>query len=417
LRLLIVSLNYAPELTATGKYTGELAEWLAGRGHQVEAIAGLPHYPDWEVHPDYRGKGVYVEPLNGVGVFRTPHYVPRAGRVSASGRILMECSFTLAALRWWIPILMRRSRYDVVIAVCPPMQDALMPWVYGLIRRVPWVFHIQDFQVDAAVRLGMLKVGAFGRLIYAIENFLVRRASRVSTITQSMQQRALDKGASADRSWLVPNWADISRVRPGPRDNEFRRSLGLGGDQVLVMYAGGMGAKQGLEVVVQTAELLKGDRCVQFVMVGTGADRSRLESKAQELGLPNLRFLPVQPLERLSEMLAAGDIHLIVQRAEAADLVMPSKLTNILAAGRASIATTECGTALHDVLVGHDCGLCVAAENAVALRDAIVRLGGDVEVRERMGASARAYAETYLDRDAILGRFETQLRQLVSATE
>lgn len=409
-----MSLNFAPELTATGKYTGEMAEWLALRGHIVDAIAGLPHYPEWTVAPGYCGKGFSREQLTGVSIMRTRHFVPGPGRVSALGRIAMECSFTLASLRWWFGILVRRTRYDVVIAVCPPMQDAVMPWLYGLIRRVPWIFHIQDFQVDAAVRLGMVSGGGLGRVLYLVENFLVKRASRVSTITAAMRGRAIEKGADRGRCWLVPNWADIAAVTPGDRDNEFRRELGIGPDQILVMYAGGLGAKQGLEIVVRVAAALIGKPQIQFVIVGTGADRLRLETLAAELALSNLRFLPVQPLERLGEMLAAGDVHLIVQRAEAADLVMPSKLANILAAGRASIATAGAGTALHEVLVGHDCGVTVDPDNAPALKEAIVSLGGDAAARERMGANARAYAEEYLDREVILARFEKVLQELVA---
>ena len=413
MRLLVVSLNYAPELTATGKFTGEMATWLSGRGHRVDAVAGVPHYPEWCVDSAYADKGLFTERLQGVTVMRVPHHVPAAKRVTALGRIRMECTFTLTSLWWWMLIMFRRPRYDAVIAICPPMQDALLPWLYGVLRRVPWVFHIQDFQVDAAVRLRMLRTGLAGRMLYAIENFLVKKASRVSTITAAMRDRAIEKGADPERCWLVPNWADIAAVAPGERDNRFRRELGVGLEPVLVMYAGGMGAKQGLEIVIRVAAALRDNPLIQFVVVGTGADRPRLESLAQELTLTNLRFLPVQPLERVSEMLAAGDVHLIVQRAEAADLVMPSKLTNILAAGRPCIATASDDTALCRVLRDHDCGLAVPPEDEGALEQAILQLTANVAARKRMGANARAYAEAYLDRDAILERFEQQLRELV----
>ncbi|MEC9356296.1 MAG: WcaI family glycosyltransferase [Pseudomonadota bacterium] len=412
MRLLIVSLNFSPELTATGKYTGEMAGWFAARGHEVDAIAGMPHYPEWVIARGYRGRAWHEERLGGVRVLRAPHFVPRPGRVSAFGRILMECSFTLASLRWWLPILLQRRRYDAVIAVCPPMQDALLPWFYGLLRRVPWVYHIQDFQVDAAVRLGMLRIGRLGRLLFALENFFVAKASRTSTITPPMRDRVLKKGGAAHRSWLVPNWADIASVRPTVRDNAFRRERGWTDDQVIVMYAGAMGAKQGLEIVVDLAVRVQERDDIHFVMVGAGAERLRLEGAARDLQLRNMTFLPVQPLERLSEMLGAADIHLIVQRAEAADLVMPSKLTNILAAGRPCVATAEPGTGLHEVLSAHRCGLAVTPESVDALVAAVVSLSDDAASRQRMGIRARRYAEENLDRDAILERMERDLEEL-----
>ncbi|MEQ1440746.1 WcaI family glycosyltransferase [Fontimonas sp. SYSU GA230001] len=413
MKVLFVSLNFAPELTATGKFTGEMAGWFAGRGHSVDAIAGLPHYPEWRVRKDYRRRGFRRDSSSGVSVMRVAHTVPRPNSVSAVGRIMMETTFSIASLFWWSSVLLRPRKYDVVIAVCPPMQDAVMPWLYGLIRRVPWVVHIQDFQVDAAMRLRMLRVGVLGRLLYAIENFLLTRASRVSTITPAMLKRAVEKGCDPERTWLVPNWADVSGVVPGPRQNAFRRELNLTDDQILVLYAGGMGVKQGLEVVVQVAARLRDDKRLRFAMVGTGADRSCLEAMAAASGVDNLQFLSVQPAERLSEMLAAGDIHLVIQRAEAADLVMPSKLANILAAGRPALATASPGTALHDILHGYDCGVTVEPENVDELAHALLDMAADHSARRRMGVNARAYAEKYLSRDAILGRFEEQLFDLL----
>lgn len=409
-----MSLNYAPELTATGKFTGEMAAWFAARGHEVDAIAGMPHYPDWQVDPEYRQAGMHTEVLDGVRVRRVLHFVPQAAHVTAWKRILMECSFTIASQWWWLRIMLQRRRYDVVVAVCPPMQDAIMPWLYGRLRRVPWVFHIQDFQVDAALRLRMLTGDLLGRALFAVENFLLRRASSVSTITEAMRQRAVEKGAVPRAVWLVPNWADTSAIRPGSRHNNFRNALGLRADQMLVMYAGGMGAKQGLEVVISAADALRDEPDIQFLLVGGGADRERLGAMVCEKKLANVRFLPVQPSERLNEMLAAGDIHLVIQRAEAADMVMPSKLANILAAGRPCIATAECGTTLHSVLTNNDCGIAVQPSSAEMLRDAIERLCRDPRGRDRMGGNAHAYANAYLRKDLILGRFEAQLQKLIA---
>lgn len=135
--------------------------------------------------------------------------------------------------------------------------------------------------------------------------------------------------------------------------------------------------------------------------------------KTRSQFLSFLRFLPVQPVEKLPEMLAAGDIHLVVQRRDAADLVMPSKLTNILAAGRPCVATVEPGTALAEGVQGHETGLTVPPEDPVALADAISKLAADAALCTRFGDNARAYAEKYLDRDAILSRFECRLEDLV----
>ena len=414
MRILIYGLNYAPEQTGTGKYTGEMAAWLAKAGHEVEVICGLPHYPQWQLDPEFADGRARVEMREGVRVMRAPHYVPAADALSAGKRIRMETGFTLSAARYWLPKMFGRKRPDVVIAVMPPMQVGVWPLVYGWIRRVPWILHVQDLQVDAALRLGMLKVGKFGKLLYWIEGFLLRHATRASTITESMRARIVAKGTRSDRTLLFPNWSDIAVIKPGPRDNGFRRELAVADDTVVVLYAGNMGEKQGLDIVLEAARACRNNPLIQFVMAGDGAARMRLERKATQMGLPNVRFLSVQPFERLGEMLAAGDIHLVVQKREAADLVMPSKLTNILAAGRATVATADPGTALHDVVVGHETGIAVVPEDTAALVEAITTMASDSERRTACGIRARAYAERYLAKDQILSVFAADLEKLRS---
>lgn len=413
MKLLLLSLNFAPEVTGIGRYSGELATWLAERGHEVTVIAGLPHYPAWQVDADYRGAGWRQEWFQGMEVLRVPHRVPPPGKVTALRRILMESTFTLASLRWWLPLLTRRQRFDAVIAVCPPLQNALLPGWYGLLRRVPWILHIQDFQVDAAVRLGMLRIGVLGRLLYRLENFCLSRASWVSTITPAMCRRAIAKGADPDRVLYLPNWADIEHIVPQAPDPEYRRVLGVGPDQLLVMYAGAMATKQGLDLVLEAAARLRGDNRLRFALVGDGSDAPRLREQAAALGLDNLAWLPPQSLERLPELLSAADIHLVVQKRDAADLVMPSKLANILAAGRPALATAEPGTVLWDVLEAGGTGRCVPPESVDGLVAGLRALAGDAALRAELGARARRHAETQLARDAILERFEHQLAALV----
>lgn len=411
---MIYGINYAPEPTGIGKYTAEMAEWLAQRGHKVEVISTPPHYPYWKIQPPYRSGQFLTEKINGVTVRRAPLFVPSAERATTLNRIRLESSFSLNALRYWLPMLLGLRRPDVVIAISVPLQIAVYPWLLHAMRRVPWVFHIQDLQVDAAFRLGMLRGSILDRLLFNLENFFLRHSPRVSTITEAMRRRVIAKGVPSERTWLFPNWSDTEHIRPLNRDNSFRAELGFDHDDVLFMYAGNMGEKQGLDLILTAADRLREQRHIHFVMIGAGAARERLEQTAQQLGLSNLRFLPLQPLERLPEVLAAADVHLVVQKAEAADLVMPSKLTNILAAGRPSIATAGAGTELHHVLTQHDAGLVTPPDAVDEFMDALCELAADAGQRARMGRNARTYAEQHLARDAVLQTFEEQLLQLAS---
>lgn len=389
-----------------------MGAWFAQRGHDVEVIAGLPHYPSWTLDPSYKSRDRRQEVLEGSHVRRAGHFIPRPHNVRAWSRILMETSFSLSAARYWIRLMLSSKKPDVIIAVMPPLQIGMWPAVYSRIRKVPWVLHVQDLQVDAALRLNMLNVGRLAGLLYKLEQRLLRSATRVSTITEAMRDRIYSKGIKREQIWLFPNWAELSFVKPMARENAFRERLGYKSADRLIVCAGNMGEKQGLEVVLEAAERLHGDPRVQFLMVGDGAARSRLERMAAVSHLENLRFLPVQPWSMVPQMMAAADIHLVIQKKNAADLVMPSKLTNILSAGRSCIVTANPGTMLADVVSNHQLGLVVPPEDPEALADAVLRLLANDEPRTAYGVNARIYAEGHLDQEKILTHFEKQLLSL-----
>jgi colanic acid biosynthesis glycosyl transferase WcaI len=412
MRVLIHSLNAAPEPVGIGKYSGELAAYLAARGHQVDVLCSPPYYPGWQVAPAYRGLRWTSERRDGARYLRAPVWIPARDGIGARTRVALESSFTLTSLRWWLPILFAGARYDVVYSVCPPLQAALLPLLYGALRRVPWVLHVQDFQVDAAFRLGILPDNAAGRALYRLEGWLLRRATQVTTITGSMARRAVDKGVDPARLDVTPNWSDLAAVRPAPRENPLRDRFGAGPHQTLFLYAGNIGEKQGLELLLEVAERLEARHDLVFGVVGDGASRRALEAEASRRALRNLRFFDLVPPADLPAMLAAADVHLVIQRAEAADLVMPSKLTNVMAAGRPAIATAAAGTELHDVLTTAGAGLVVPPGDADALQDAVTRLADDPAARAAHGAAARRVAERELDRDVVLGRLEALLEGL-----
>ena len=410
MRILIHSMNYAPDLTSTGKYIGEMGEWLAQRGHEVRVVTAPPYYPAWQLGEGYSAGRYRRERVAGADVWRCPLWVP--SEPTGAKRLLHLASF--AASSFPMMLSQRTWRPDVVLVTEPPLFCVPQAKLAARLSGAKTWLHILDFEVDAALQLGMLRGNRMSRVLYGIEYLVMRNIDRTSTISQSMQRRIVEKGIPEDRVCLFPNWADTEFVRPLLPDRGIRREFGAGPDDVLVLYAGNMGEKQGLELVLDVAARLRGRTSIKFAMVGGGAAWQKLQRAAEKRKLANLRFFPVQSLERLPLMLAAGDIHLIVQRREAADLVMPSKLTNILAAGRPSIATVDPDTAVYDVLQGHDCGLTPPPESATELATSIAALAEDAGLRKRLGQNARRYAELYLQKDEILSAFEAELRSLVN---
>ena len=392
MRVLLFSINYAPELTGIGKYTGEMAEWLVTQGARVTVVTAPPYYPAWRVARPYRAYRYRHERLRGVDVIRCPLFVPK--RVTAFKRLLHLASFAVSSLPviLWLAI---RQRPDVIVVIEPPLFAAPAAWLAARLAGADAWLHVQDFEVDAAFGLGLLRPGRVRLLVDRCERWLMRRFDRVTTISARMVDRLLAKRVSRTRASLFPNWVDLEDIRPLAAKRER-----AGSDETVVLYSGNMGVKQGLETLIRAAELLRdaGESRLKFVLCGDGVARLALERAAS--GLPNVAFRPLVPTERLNELLNEADIHVLPQRADAEDLVFPSKLTNMLASGRPVVATANPGTQIATLLEG--CGVTVPPQDPAALAAALRSLADDPDRRGALGAEARRTAERLWDKHAVL---------------
>jgi colanic acid biosynthesis glycosyl transferase WcaI len=270
--------------------------------------------------------------------------------------------------------------------------------------------HIQDFEVDAAFDMGILRSNWFRRFVLSIERWIMRRFDKISTISHRMLHQLLDKGVCVEKQIYFPNWVDTKLIYPLNVKSPFRKELGFTNDDIILLYSGNMGLKQGLEIVIESARKLKSDKHVYFVMCGNGMAYELLREMARDLS--NIVWLPLQPLSRLNDLLNLADIHLLPQRSDAADLVMPSKLTGMLASGRPVIATASEGTEVWSVVEG--CGVNVSPGDIDGMTAAIKSLASDVGVRIRLGQNGRKYAEKNLSANVVLENFENELLGLVS---
>jgi len=397
MRILIYSANFAPEPTGIGKYSGEMAAWLADRGHSVRVVAAPPYYPAWNVAREYRWPPYRRERWRGVDVWRAPLWVPKApGGLS---RVLHLVSFAVASF----PLMIRQIswRPEVVVTVAPFFVCAPIALLTARICGAEAWLHLQDFEVDVAFGLGLLNGKLLQRVVLRMEQAILRRFDVVSSISGRMIERLLMKGVRQERTRYFPNWVDISHVKPSPPNGQYRAQLGIASDAVVVLFSGSLGGKQGLMVIPEVAKLLAARKDVQFVVCGDGVMKPRLEAATS--GMINVHYLPLQPFDRLGELLGMADIHLLPQSPDAADLVLPSKLSGMLASGRPVIATCREGTEVHSVVSKY--GLTVPPEDASSLAGAISKLTDEPAVRLELGRRARAYAEANFERDAVLGRF------------
>ena len=411
MRILVYGINYSPELVGIGKFTGEMSTWLVSQGHDIRVVTAPPYYPAWKIGVGYSAWKYRRETDSQPIVYRCPVWIP--GKQSGVRRVLHLLSFALSSL----PVLLWKCitwRPDAVVVLAPALVCAPGGWLGAKLAAAQAWLHVQDLEVDAAFELGLLSPGRASRFVFWLERLLLKRFDCVSSISKRMLERLHQKGISYERLSLFPNWTDTDAIRPGVDSAFIRDEMGIPKNTVVAMYSGNMGEKQGLEIVIEAAKRLRTRSDILFLMCGDGASRKTLEELSA--GLTNVKFIPLQPLERLNAFLNMANIHLLPQKSDAADLVMPSKLSGILACGGAVIATAVDGTELARAVTDAGGILCPPG-NVDVIVEQIQILADKPEVRAVMGQRARDYAITNLQKSSILGKFEMALCRQSKASQ
>jgi colanic acid biosynthesis glycosyl transferase WcaI len=406
MRVLIYSVNFAPEPTGIGKYSGEMALWLAQHGHEVRVVAAPPYYPAWKVDRAYAWPPFRREQWRGVDVWRAPLWVPKTP--SGAARLLHLLSFAITSF----PVMIWQVswRPNLVLTVAPAFMCAPAGLLTARLCGAKSWLHLQDFEVDVAFGMGLLKGALLRRVVLRIERWVLRRFRIVSTISGRMIERLLTKGVLPERTRYFPNWVDLARIRPVSREG-VRAALGIPADAVVVLFSGTLSGKQGLMVIPDAAARLVARTDIVFVVCGEGLMKQNLDAAATNL--TNMHMLPLQPSARLADLLGMADIHLLPQSPDAADLVLPSKLSGMLASGRPVIATCRSGSEISEIV--SQCGVVVEPENGAELAMAVTRLADDTELRVDLGRRARAFAEGHFGMEAVLGAMFHPVESTITA--
>ena len=400
LKILIYTANFAPEPTGIGKYSGEMAAWLAAQGHEVRVVAAPPYYPSWKLADGYAWPLYRREQWQGVDVWRAPIWVPR--KPNGITRILHLLTFALSSL----PVMLWQAlwRPNIVMTVAPALVCAPTGWLVAKLSGGKSWLHIQDFEVDVAFQMGLLKGKFLQNFVLEAERWLLSWFDVVSSISSNMLNKLKLKGVVEGRVRFFPNWVDIAHVYPLSEPSHYREELGIESNVKVVLFSGTLSSKQGLLVIPDAARKLAHRKDLIFVVCGDGVTKPQLVTACS--GLTNVRFIPLQPFERLGQLLGLADIHLLPQSPEATDLVLPSKLTGMLASGMPIIATCRTNTEIASIV--SKCGVVVPPEDGTALAAAIEQLIDNDEERFLMGVQARIYSEENLARDSVLGRLLEQ---------
>ena len=404
MRIIVWGINYAPELTGIAPYNTALCDFLRGRGDDVEMLTTFAYYPTWRKQAEDRGRLYRDDLVDGVPVHRCWHYVPE--KVAAWKRIVHEGTFVLTSTLRALSL----RRPDVYVMVSPPLLLGAAAWLVTKLKESDYVFHVQDLQPDAAVGLGMLRKGWFTRALYALEAFAYRHAARVSGISRGMLAIFEGKGVPPQKLIYFPNGVRLQASADHVPRGAFRARHGFRPDEFLAIYSGNLGVKQGLEILIDAAELLQGS-AVRIVICGDGAVRETLARRVSELKLPNVSMLPLQPLANYESMLADADVCLITQQAGAGNAFFPSKLLSTLAAARPVITVADEDSELTRALNEGAFGVNVTPGDAKALATALRELASNPGALVRFGEAGRAFVEQF-EMDRVLSRIATELYEI-----
>lgn len=404
LRITVIGVNYAPEASGNAPYTTALAEGLAARGHRVTVLTGYPHYPQWRVRDGYTGSSM-EETIGGVTVKRLRHYVP--SHPTNLRRALMELSFGLrtVACGWGNP--------DVVLFVSPALISTACGLVRARLGRTRSAVWVQDLYSLGAVETGTTP-GAVARVLAALESRTLSMAHRTVAIHERFRRHICSRfGVPAARVEVVRNWTHLDDGAPLPEVDAVRRSMGWAEDDIVVLHAGNMGVKQGLENVVKAASLASAhDSPVRFVLLGDGNQATKLNALGGSV--PRLSFADPVDDGAFQGVLAAADILLVNELPGVAGMSVPSKLTSYFNSGRPVLAATDAGSTTACELEESGGGLRVEAGEPGQLLEAAERLGRDPELGERLGDAGLAYRRDNLEAAGAVARFEELLATLAS---
>lgn len=403
MRVLILSIYHDPEPIPK---TGELARELQRRGHEVTVVTAFPHYPSGNLYPGYRLAPWRWEVREKVRILRTFIY-PYHGRRS-SLRMLNYVSWMMSSVQaaWLAPAC------DVMYVWHPPLTVGVSAWVISKLKRVRYVYDVQDLWPESALASGLMRPGILVDALYRLAGWVYRRAPAILVVSDAAAGYLEQRGVPARKVSVAHHWVDLAPFEQ-PLSRDVRSEFGWHG-KFVVMFAGNLGFVQGLETIIEAAALLRDRRDIEFVLVGDGAARPRLTALAAEKDLSNVRFLGYHPQEEMPAFLSAADVLLVHLRAsEIADHAIPTKILSYLAAGRPVICAT--GGAAADLVRAAQAGMTSTPGDPAGLVSAILELRSMTpEARQALGRNGRAYLREHFDKDKVIDQYERALAAIAA---
>ena len=407
MKILILTQWYPPE---PGLLMQELAQTLMAHGHQVTVLTGFPNYPSGQLYPGYLVKLLQRETIAGVSIVRVPLYPEHSH--SGIKRALNYLSFAVsAATVGWFAV----SKPDVMFVYHPPLTIGIPAYVLSRLWRIPFVYQIQDMWPETISATGMLNNTAVLKIIGRFAKWVYEKAAAICVISPGFHANLIEKGVPAAKMHIISNWVDPEAYYIAEPDHNLAEELGLS-KRFNVMFAGLFGAAQGLEVVLETAKLIRDLKDVQFVLVGDGMALPGLKKTVSDKGLNNVLFLGCYPQDRMPGLYALADVLLVHLKDDPLfRITIPHKTLTYLASGKPIIAAIAGDTA--DVVLQTNAGIACPPGDPAALAEAVKKLYHLERTElQRMGLNGRQAAQNLYSRKYLLSKIETVLKQATESS-
>ena len=399
MKIIIYALNFKPDLIGVGKYTGELADYLYEKGHELHVITAPQYYPFWKS----RRNSYFIDKSSGYKIFRCPIYIPK--KPNGIKRIMHLISFSITSF----PVLISQFKWnpDCILVIAPSIVCSLNAFIFRLIyrKKLLSLLHIQDFELDAAFDLKILRFNFLRKLFSKLEIVALKNFKVISTISYSMINKLVLKGVNKNKIYYFPNWVDIKSIKTSNNIdkslNYFRSLLKISNDTVVIQYSGSINNKQGLDFLISIINHFDGEKNILWLVACEGPCKNQLIEGTKQV--KNVRFLPLQKNDLLNDWLNSADIHIIPQDKNAKDNFFPSKLLGILASGNPVVSNVSEKSELGQIV--NSAGIRVDPKDFRGFINALSYLIKHKSIRYQLGQEGRKIVENKFSKFNILNQF------------
>ncbi len=400
MNILILTEAFPPEIRSASHLLYELAESLVAKGFKVTVITRFPKDYINKIDKKYTGKLFYRENMGEIKVIRLNSF-------SFFRHIPLVRGLSQFILSWLLVIGgLVSGRQEIIFTYSPPLPLGISAYLLGKIKKAPFIFNAQDIFPQSVIDLGLLRSKILIKISELMERFIYKRASYITVHSAGNRENIISKNINPEKVMAIHNWVDIDLIKPVKnQSNNFREKNNLK-DKFVVSFAGTMGFAQGLEIVVNCAELLKSYKNILFLLVGEGIKKDGLINKAEDMQLNNIKFLPTQSKKIYPFILYTSDICLVTLDKKVLTPAVPAKLLNIMASGRPVVASMNLKGDAPKIIKSAECGYCVDADDVKGFSEAILKLYNNPTLREDMGKNGRSYAVKYFSRQVCVRKYE-----------